>query len=212
MTQGMLPMPMPPAPGADPLAADIAYTDPAVALAHVEYLGRRYCLGSAPLVLWEPFAGGGAYMDAWEKCRHWDTVVAGELDPGAPTVRSGRVPRRDAFDGPPMAADWIVTNPPFSIIDKVLPVLLEHARVGVSLLLVGQSLAPMARDWLWSDAPPDELCWLTPRMGFDRPGKPRGTDMREYAVVTFLRRAGKWRGRMRLARLNWRTGQTWGRG
>jgi len=205
----MLPMALPPAPAEHP---DVAYTDPAVARAHVEYLGRRYCLGSAPLVMWEPFAGAGAYLDAWEHCRHWDTVVAGELDPGAPAVRSGRVPRLDAFAGPPGGvADWAISNPPFSIIDKVLPVLLEHARVGVSLLLVGQSLAPMARDWMWDNAPPDELCWMTPRMGFDRPGKPKGTDMREYAIVTFLRRGGKWRGRMRLARLNWRTGQTWGR-
>jgi len=213
----LLPMALPPAPKAHP---DVAYTDPAVARAHVEYLGRRYCLGSDPLVMWEPFAGAGAYMDAWQHCRHWDKVVAGELDPGAPTVRSGRVPRRDAFDGPPGGvADWIVTNGPFSIFDEVLPVLLEHARVGVSLLMVGQSLAPAgnrndrtARDRMWTETPPDELCWLTPRMGFDRTGKPKGTDMREYAIVTWLRRAGKWRGRMRLARLNWRTGQTWGRG
>ena len=205
-----LPMTLPPAPAEHP---DVAYTDSAVALAHVEYLGRRYCLGADPLVMWEPFAGAGAYMDAWDHCRHWDTVVAGELDPGAPTVVRGRVERRDAFDGPPGGvADWIVTNPPFSTFDRALPMLLEHARVGVSLLLVGQCLAPGARDWMWNNAPPDELCWLTPRMGFDRPGKKPGTDMREYAIVTWLRRAGRWNGRMRLARLNWRTGQTWGRG
>lgn len=205
----LLPIALPPAPAEHP---DVAYTDPAVARAHVEYLGRRYCLGTKPLTMWEPFAGAGAYMDAWQHCRPWDTVVAGELDPGAPTVASGRVARADVFDGPPCERpDWIVTNPPFSLFDDLLPVLLSHAAVGVSLLLVGQSMAPGARDWLWDNAPPDEVCWVTPRMGFDRPGKKDGTDMREYALVTWLRRAGAWRGRMRLARYNWRTGQTWGR-
>lgn len=205
-----LPMALPPAPAEHP---DVAYTDPAVARAHVEYLGRRYCLGTAPLVMWEPFAGAGAYLDAWQHCRHWDTVVAGELDPGAPTVRSGRVERRDVFDGPPGGVcDWAVSNGPFSTFDRWLPVLLQHARVGVSLLVVGQSVAPMVRDWMWDNAPPDEECWLTPRMGFDRPGKKAGTDMREYAIVTFLRRAGKWRGRLRLSRMNWKDGRIWARG
>jgi hypothetical protein len=106
----------------------------------------------------------------------------------------------------------VATNPPFSLFDRLLPVLLDHAAVGVSLLLVGQSLAPGARDWLWDTAPPDDVCWITPRVGFDRPGRPSGTDMREYALVTWLRRGGRWRGRMRIGRLNWRTGRTWGAG
>lgn len=200
----------------------MAYTTAAMARAHVEYLGRRYCLGSSPLTMWEPFAGAGAYLDAWEKVRPWDAVVGGELDPGAPSVVSRRVRRADVFDGPPCErVDWIVTNPPFSIFDRLLPVLLDHAEVGVSLLLVGQSVAPAgnvkgyekARDRMWSETPPDDFCWLTPRLGFDRPGRGTSTssDMREYALVTWFRRAGAWRGRMRLSRFNWQTGETWGR-
>lgn len=211
-----LPLALPPAPAEhhEIKVSDVAYTTPAMARAHAEYLGRRYCLGSSPLTMWEPFAGAGAYLDAWEKVRPWDTVVAGELDPGAPSVVSRRVPRADVFDGPPCErVDWIVTNPPFSIFDRLLPVLLDHAEVGVSLLLVGQSLAPSARRSMWESAAPDDFCWLTPRLGFDRPGRGASTscDMREYALVTWFRRAGAWRGRMRLARLNWQTGDTWGR-
>lgn len=214
----LLPIALPPAPAEHP---DVAYTDPAVARAHVEYLGRRYCLGTKPLTMWEPFVGGGVYPNAWKRCRPWDIVVAGDLDPGAPAVRSGRYPLADVFDGPPVERpQWVVSNGPFSTFDQWLPVLLEHAEVGVSLLMVGQSLAPAgnrkdktARDRMWTNSPPDEMCWLTPRLSFDRTGKPKGgTDMREYALVTWYRRAGTWRGRMRLSRLNWRTSQFWGRG
>ncbi|MGB0731783.1 MAG: hypothetical protein ACPGRF_06365 [Miltoncostaeaceae bacterium] len=158
----------------------MAYTSPEVARAHVEYLGRRYCLGSAPLVMWEHFAGGGAYMDAWRHCRPWDTVVGGDR---------------------PESVDWIVGNITGQSAVPRLRDMLRHAGVGVSLLIDGGSLPALVPGPLWEVAPPDELCGLNPAVGGAR-----------VEIATWFRRAGEWRGRMRLARYNWRTGQMWGRG
>ena len=209
--QALLPMPMAPPPGK---ASDVAYTPPEVARALVDDLGRRYCLGSTPLTMWEPWCGAGAFSEAWAHARPWDKVVASDIDPGASLVVRKRAALRDAFDGPPDGGiSWTVSNPPFSRFDDCLRLALEHSRVGVAMLLVGQSMAPIARDWMWTESPPDSMTWLTPRISFDRPHaeKKGQTDMREYAFMVWLRRGGKWHGRMRLGRLNWRTGQSWGR-
>jgi len=208
----MLPMALPPAPAEHP---DVAYTPPEAARSILERWLRQYKIGADPVTVWFPFDGASAYSNAWQALRPWDRIVRTEKDPGAPSVLSGRALLRDAFDGPPCdRVDFIVDNPPYSIIDAVMRLALTHAERGVAFQIPGQHLAPSVRDWMWDEAPPDEQCWLTPRINHDRPhAEKKGSgDVREYSFVTWLRRAGEWRGRMRLARYNWRTGQTWGRG
>jgi hypothetical protein len=89
-------------------------------------------------------------------------------------------------------------------------VLLDTARIGVALLLIGQWLAPGARDWLWARAVPDQILWLRERVPFEGPGRNgKDTDSREYAWVIWRRNADGWHGRGLVGRLSWQSAQVW---
>jgi hypothetical protein len=67
--------------------------------------------------------------------------------------------------------DWIVTNPPFSDAAAILYNALEHARVGVALLLRLSFLEPVeGRRELLENHPPTHVSVL-PRISFDGSGK-----------------------------------------
>jgi hypothetical protein len=118
---------------------------------------------------------------------------------------------------------WIVSNPPFSLLygDEAglvkgtvtpchLRVLLDTATEGIALLVVGQSLACGARDWLWDTAVPDEMLWIRERIAFCGPGRTgKDTDMRDYAWVIWRKRAGSWMGRGLVGRVSTDTGRVW---
>jgi hypothetical protein len=205
--------------------ADVAYTPDHVARALVEVL-RPELTGAR---VWEPYAGGGAFCRAlsgvagityatdcdpaaegvgladigltpWDVAKGWPWTAAGR---GFPASTSPEVERE-------LRPQWIVTNPPFSLLDAHLPVLFEAATEGVALLLVGQSLAPGKRDWLWDAAVPDEMLWIRERIAFCGPGRTgKDTDMRDYAWVIWRKRAGSWMGRGLLGRVSTETGRVW---
>lgn len=185
---------------------DVAYTPDAVA---------RACVATLPPIIggaWEPYAGGGAFCRAL--VGHGAYVFASDIDPAAPALGSTLSRLADASKGWPLEGprpDWIVSNPPFSVLDEHLPVLLATAQVGVAMLLIGQWLAPGARDWLWQGALPDEILWLRERVAFEGPGRNgKDTDSREYAWIIWRRSAERgWMGRGHVGRLSWHTGQLW---
>jgi len=189
--------------------ADVAYTPNHVARALVEVL-RPELSGAR---VWEPYAGGGAF------CRALSTAAgityATDCDPaarGAADADVDQVPW-DVAKGWPWTVTpphWIVTNPPFSLLDAHLPVLFDVATDGIALLLVGQSLAPGKRDWLWDTAVPDEMLWIRERIAFCGPGRTgKDTDMRDYAWVIWRKRAGSWMGRGLVGRVSTDTGRVW---
>jgi hypothetical protein len=70
------------------------------------------------------------------------------------------------------AVDWIVTNPPFNVAMAILRHALEHARVGVAMLLRLSFLEPVEdRIFMLENAPPVRA-QVMPRIRF----KGRGTD------------------------------------
>lgn len=189
--------------------ADVAYTPDPVAAAIVALL-RPELTGAR---VWEPYAGGGAFIRALRPVA--GMTFATDCDPAAEGVGLAYVGRSrwDVAKGWPWTAPppaWAVTNPPFSLFDAHLPVLLNTATEGVALLLVGQSLAPGKRDWLWDIAIPDEVMWCRERIAFSGPGRDgKTTDMREYAAVIWRKRAGSWMGRGRMGRFSVESGRVW---
>ena len=202
---------LPPAlfPTQEPAAgADVAYTPPPVASTTVDLVAAEI----SGAVVWEPYVGGGAFADALRSRAR--AVLVTDCDPAAPGLAApsafGAV--HDVGRGLPVGwprPDWIVTNPPFSLLDAHLPILLEVATRGVLLLLVGQWLAPGARDWLWDAATPDEVIWHRERIPFKGPGRTgKATDLREYAAVIWRRRS-TWVGRARMGRYSTALGRVW---
>lgn len=192
--------------------ADVAYTPPPVARAVVEVL-RPELVGAT---VWEPYAGGGAFVDALRDGGA-GIVYATEADPLATGVHRADVGLTpwDVTRGWPWTAakpDAIVTNPPFSELDEHLPILLATAQRLVCLLLVGQSVAPACRDWMWETALFDEQLWSRERIPFEGPGRNgANTDMREYAALVWRKQPdGSWMGRGLSGRFSWhQPGKIW---
>lgn len=193
--------------------ADVAYTPDECAAAIVRYLAREHGLDG---VVWEPCAGGGAFVRALERASV--PVVATELDPVAAASCGAFV--WDALRGLPGAESKpraIVTNPPFSIAGDLLRVFMAIESVEtIAMLLLRNWDAPEERAWIWREALPVESVLLMPRIAFEGPGRNgRDTDTRDYALFVWRRRPGwTWQPRhrewVRSRRLNWKTGEVLG--
>lgn len=122
--------------------------------------------------LLEPCVGGGDIADPLE-----EHVVHG----GASRLRTNDLDQRwvaDSHDDATRAAwwqslgplDWVITNPPFLVADKILPLAVEYAR-HVAMLLRLSYLEPCNGRGAWLAAyPPTDLIVL-PRMSFTGDGK-----------------------------------------
>ena len=193
-------------------ASDAAYTPAACAFACVRYLVES---GGLPCPYWEPFAGGGAWLDPL------DTIgpgFASELDPNAPSIGIG-AHVWDAGKGP--KSSWgkiasIVTNPPFTGAASLLRSFLA-LDVDLICFLVLQSwiVAPgkdgeERLDLVWGPtARPVEQVVLYPRIKFQGPGRDGvSSDTREYCLLVWRRQPdGSWLSPVTtLRRLDWRTG------
>lgn len=66
--------------------------------------------------------------------------------------------------------DWVITNPPFSVAHKILPLAFEYAKTGVAMLLRITYLEPCEGRSAWlNQYPPDGLIVL-PRISFTGDG------------------------------------------
>ena len=67
--------------------------------------------------------------------------------------------------------DWVVTNPPFSVASKIVPLAYEFAEFGIAMLLRLSYLEPVEDrgEWL-TEHPPTKLIVL-PRISFTNDGK-----------------------------------------
>ena len=188
--------------------SDVAYT-PAEAC---EAIARTYFHGRPRGLIWEPCAGGGAWLPA---LRRYGPVVATELDPAAASVVSGDATQWNALRGPPPGVEprWIVTNPPFSCAAALLRRWLEIPSVeGIGLLLLQGWSVPKGEDEEYRR----DLCFgpvarirhkldLYPRISFEGPGRKPGNDNREYSFYEW-RKLPEWRHKspMTFDLLEWR--------
>lgn len=85
----------------------------------------------------EPCAGRGAISRVLATSEHITRVVNNEPYQGLPSGSDWRAldatERRSWALLPPV--DWVVTNPPFNKAHQIIPLALDHARVGIAFLL-----------------------------------------------------------------------------
>lgn len=69
--------------------------------------------------------------------------------------------------------DWIITNPPFSIVDKLLPLVFAHANVGLALYVRKTITEPTWRRQDWLEEHQEHLAQIIfcPRISFTGNGK-----------------------------------------
>lgn len=127
----------------------------------------RACVATLPVDLghvWEPHAGGGAFVEAL-RLRRARCITATDLDAAC----SGGAPH-DALDGWPAAwgdrPDWIVGNPPYTGAEDHVKMALSVARVGVAFLLRLAFLEGQGRVGFWREHPPAEVYVLSQRPSF----------------------------------------------
>ena len=163
-------------------AADVAYTLPEVAGA----VTRSLAPPGPGRIVWEPCAGGGDWLDAFE-ARGWNWRAT-EIDPGASSVQMGKAVCADALHPraapSPAAKVEVWTNPPFSLTDELLHLWTEMGIPRAVLLLRLCWIAAQSRREITGRIRAVHV--LSPRISFTGPGRKKGsTDSEDYAVLDF---------------------------
>ncbi len=89
-------------------------------------------------VVMEPCAGPGLMANQLRSWAEVTAVFTNDVDPqyGTADVSDAGDPNADVWRSADMfSVDWVVTNPPFSDAWRILPLALEHAKIGVAFLL-----------------------------------------------------------------------------
>lgn len=118
----------------------------------------------------EPCAGKGDISNELRRDARIRVVNTNDVD-----KNHGAGMSADATDGRWWSAlgthDWVVTNPPFSLAEAILPLAWKHSSVGVAMLLRVTYLEPCQGRAQWlAENPPHKLIVL-PRISFTGDGK-----------------------------------------
>ena len=192
----------------DPL--DRYYTPPELAEACVRWL-RTHWLRER---LYDPCAGGGAWLDAARRVSPELEVGGRDIDPEAPAVLDGRAELGSLAEWRPSGKPCLVaTNPPYGQVDDWIEILLDHLHAervsGVALLM-----RLTAIEWLMDmDTRPDDLVVSSQRARWGGPGGAQyasgdscGTVLAVWRPTTMHRSSsriwplGQWRQRGRSVR------------
>ena len=174
----------------DPL--DRYYTPADVAQA----ICRRWAWAIAGRRVVDPFAGGGAWLDAAIAVGA-ASVGGSDLDPDAPTVRSGVAVLGDGVDFTEALAggEVIATNPPFAVMASAVSAALrawESGRVS-AVIVLGRltQLEGVSRAESYQRLPPSHLVIPAARMRWGGPAgrlMAGGTDNFGAAVMLWSKR------------------------
>lgn len=135
-----------------------------------ELLARLPSISPHHTVL-EPCAGDGAIANVFTLAGH--NVVTVDIDENktvdvyadmADPVSWGWLTAGAHFD-------WIITNPPFNQAHLIVPLALEHARVGVAMLLRLSFLEPTKKREAFLACYPPQAQIVLPRISFTGDGK-----------------------------------------
>ncbi len=116
----------------------------------------------------EPCVGDGAISDVLREsgCR----VITNDLDHNRAADSHFDATDTRGWNGLP-GIDWVISNPPFGVAPKILPIAIMGVRVGMAMLLRLSYLEPCEgrAGWL-AENPPAQLIAL-PRISFTGDGK-----------------------------------------
>lgn len=132
----------------------------------------RACVATLPIergmTVWEPHAGGGAFVRALLRCT--PHVVASDLvlrpEVAALVKHSRQADAREGWSFGIPSPDWIVGNPPYSDAQDHVEMALRTARIGVAFLLRLAFLEGQARAAFWRAHPCAEVHVLSRRPSF----------------------------------------------
>jgi len=124
--------------GAERAPLDAYYTPDELARALVRTLDL-----ASGCVVWEPHAGGGAFVRALWDVSAVNWIMVSDINAEAPAIAGFAGPPRsqrrvcDALSGYPWAGrpDWSVGNPPFNEAEEHVRAALSVSKVGVAFLL-----------------------------------------------------------------------------
>lgn len=100
------------------------------------------------------------------RVRHLDT---NDLDPARDADSHYDASSESCWIARPI--DYVVTNPPFSRASQILPLAVEHAKIGVYMLLRLSYLEPCENRAAWLEAHPPNFLMVLPRISFTGDGK-----------------------------------------
>lgn len=157
---------------------------------------RRWVWALAGRRVVDPFAGGGAWLDA-ALLAGADSVGGCDLDPTAPSVRAGRVEVGDgvAFTEALVGGEVIATNPPFAVMAPAVSAALrawEGGRVS-AVIVLGRltQLEGVKRADHYRRLPPSHLIIPAQRMRWEGPAGEMmagGADNFGAAIMLWSRR------------------------
>ena len=134
--------------------ADFYPTPPDVTVALVEWIGLR-----DDLVIWEPACGDGAMSNVLR--RYSKDVIATDLREDVTGGKGGI----DFLQADTIQADWVITNPPFSIAAEFIQKALSITP-NVAMLLKATYWNAKGREPLFRARPPSWILPLTWRPAF----------------------------------------------
>lgn len=147
------------------------YTPQPIALG----LCRRWQAHIAGQWVVDPFAGGGAWLDAALQVGA-ASVEGCDLDPLAPTVTAGRAVVGNGIDyiGRLYQQEVLLTNPPFSLTNATVQAIqaaLIEGRISAAIMLARLTMAEgQGRRHLWHALPPLAAVVPAGRIYWDGPG------------------------------------------
>lgn len=96
-------------------------------------------------------------------------VLTNDLDTKRPAEQHGDATDRHWWDE--QTVNWVVTNPPFNVAPKIVPLAVEKAFNGVAMLLRLSYLEPCAGRMRWLAEHPPTKQIVLPRISFTGDGK-----------------------------------------
>lgn len=119
--------------------------------------------------VFEPCVGAGDILRELETCPRIRSLATNDLD-----RTHAAMMHADATDSrwwnTLLPYDWVVTNPPFVVADKILPLAFQHVKVGVAMLLRLTYLEPCEGRGAWLDENPPTILIVLPRISFTGDG------------------------------------------
>lgn len=122
----------------------------------------------------EPCIGDGAIASVIDGGDRW--IYGNDIAPQTNCSFCGDASTRELWETvrntmPDERIDWVVTNPPFNVAAKIVPLAFEFAEFGIAMLLRLSYLEPVEDRGAWlKENPPTKLIVL-PRISFTNDGK-----------------------------------------